>query len=75
MSFGTDDEATDLEMQQRETALQIQRAKLNAGRPKDAIEGECTDCGEEIAQSRLAALPGCFRCINCQSIFEIKNRK
>jgi phage/conjugal plasmid C-4 type zinc finger TraR family protein len=32
--------------------------------------GECLDCGEEIPEARRAAVPGCLRCITCQTIWE-----
>lgn len=30
----------------------------------------CEDCGEEIPAARRAAVPGCTRCIGCQTCFE-----
>ena len=37
---------------------------------------ECEDCGEPIAPARLKALQqrGCLRCVECQQIFELKQR-
>lgn len=30
----------------------------------------CLDCGEPIDPRRLAALPGCIRCCDCQELVE-----
>ena len=30
----------------------------------------CLDCGEEIPAKRWAAMPGCPRCIDCQTLHE-----
>ena len=32
--------------------------------------GICLDCGEAIPEARQAALPGCVRCIHCQTASE-----
>ena len=32
--------------------------------------GICLDCGAEIPSARLAAIPGCCRCIACQTTLE-----
>ncbi|PLX97308.1 MAG: molecular chaperone DnaK [Desulfuromonas sp.] len=31
---------------------------------------ECEDCGEPIGEKRLAAAPGCIRCVDCQTEYE-----
>lgn len=31
---------------------------------------ECIDCEEIIPEARRKAVPGCIRCIGCQSLFE-----
>jgi DnaK suppressor protein len=36
--------------------------------------GACSDCGEDIAEKRLRALPFAARCKNCQEAFEVKER-
>ncbi|MGZ4974660.1 MAG: TraR/DksA family transcriptional regulator [Burkholderiaceae bacterium] len=36
---------------------------------------ECIDCGDEIPVERLAALPNCVRCIDCQTMYEIRERQ
>jgi len=35
--------------------------------PADSV---CIVCDEPIPAARLAAMPGCTRCIDCQTIFE-----
>jgi DnaK suppressor protein len=36
--------------------------------------GRCNDCGEDIAEKRLRALPFAARCKNCQEAFELNER-
>jgi DnaK suppressor protein len=36
--------------------------------------GACSDCGEDIAEKRLRALPFAARCKNCQEAFEVKEQ-
>jgi RNA polymerase-binding transcription factor DksA len=36
--------------------------------------GVCNECGEEIAEKRLRALPFAARCRNCQESFEASER-
>ena len=43
----------------------VRRIDPEAFRPAD-----CEDCGEPIPERRLAAAPGCIRCIACQREFE-----
>ena len=31
---------------------------------------ECIDCDEVIPAARRKAMPGCIRCIGCQTLFE-----
>lgn len=31
---------------------------------------DCLDCGEEIPPERREAMPGCRRCIDCQTLHE-----
>lgn len=33
-------------------------------------EKRCIDCGEAISAERIAAVPGCRRCMTCQQEFE-----
>ena len=37
--------------------------------------GTCVDCGTEIAQARLDAVPEAVRCITCQRGFEARHRQ
>jgi phage/conjugal plasmid C-4 type zinc finger TraR family protein len=34
----------------------------------------CISCGEEIPEARRQAMPGCRRCIDCQTLYERRNR-
>lgn len=34
----------------------------------------CDDCGNVIPKARRAVIRGCKRCVDCQSIFEYKNK-
>jgi RNA polymerase-binding transcription factor DksA len=40
------------------------------------VAPECEDCGDPIAPERLAALSncGCIRCVDCQALFEHKQK-
>ena len=31
----------------------------------------CEDCGEAIPKARQQAVPGCTRCVGCQTYFEV----
>lgn len=43
--------------------------------PRSLVPGpRCIDCGEEIPEKRRAAIPGCTRCIDCQTEFERRHR-
>ncbi len=44
--------------------LSVKRAQPNSWEWEDAIR--CEDCGHEIPQARLEALPGTTRCVSCQ---------
>ena len=51
----------------------IKEQRNNAPRPPlNLREGviSCIDCGDEIPEKRLKAVPGCLRCIECQKDFE-----
>jgi phage/conjugal plasmid C-4 type zinc finger TraR family protein len=62
------DRASELEEKTRERALaaQAQRADLTGKTVADSAT-ECQDCGDDIPQQRRAAVPGCRRCITCQT--------
>ncbi|MCG8635432.1 MAG: TraR/DksA C4-type zinc finger protein [Desulfobacterales bacterium] len=40
--------------------------------PKGESRTECEDCGEDIPEARRKAVPGCVRCVNCESLNERK---
>ena len=81
-AFDDDGEVSDVDAQQDvelalvqmklETLRQIDAAldRLDAGR-----YGRCAQCGEEIAASRLKALPFAVRCLDCQEARESDERK
>jgi DnaK suppressor protein len=37
---------------------------------EDGHYGQCTDCGNNIAEKRLQSFPDTTRCLSCQEIFE-----
>jgi phage/conjugal plasmid C-4 type zinc finger TraR family protein len=36
-----------------------------------AAELNCEECGKEIPEARRKAMPGCTRCVPCQTDFEL----
>ncbi|MDK2124167.1 TraR/DksA C4-type zinc finger protein [Parachitinimonas caeni] len=63
------DQAAELEAQHREHALANQLAlirQLHSRPPAD----NCCDCDEPIPEPRRLAVPGCQRCIDCQTLSE-----
>lgn len=52
---------------------QQRRAGL-AGKTVADSAADCVLCGEPIPQARRAALPGVQRCVDCQTIEEIRGR-
>lgn len=67
------DRAQDREQQLRADALrdQARRAGL-AGKTMTDSATECMDCDALIPEARRWAVPGCQRCVKCQTIFEQK---
>lgn len=67
------DRAQDLEARQRDTALRRQatRAGLQGKTMTDSAT-ECQDCEKPIPEARRCAVPGCQRCVKCQTIYEKK---
>lgn len=65
------DRAQARELQIRQDALrdQARRAGL-AGKTGADSATECIDCDAQIPEARRWAMPGCQRCVKCQSIFE-----
>ena len=49
-------------------ALEQQLATM----PKGEAAEECVECGEPIPEARRNAVPGCIRCISCQTAVERK---
>ena len=45
------------------------------GRLEQGDYGNCFDCGEEIAEKRLRALPFAVRCKDCEEAREIKQQR
>lgn len=52
-------------------ALKTQMAAIPRG---EAFE-ECEACGEPIPQARRQAAPGCTRCLQCQTLFEHRQKE
>jgi phage/conjugal plasmid C-4 type zinc finger TraR family protein len=46
------------------------RHRAEAAQPASAPSITCLGCGEEIPEERLAALPKCCLCVECQDDFE-----
>lgn len=64
------DRANELAAQQIEIALAKQRAKTTAYHSLL----ECEECGEPIPEKRREMVIGCTRCIDCQTIYEHKQK-
>ena len=52
-----------LRWKEREERLKTALAAIDAG-----TYGVCVDCGEEISEGRLRALPDAIRCVPCQRV-------
>jgi len=48
-----------------ETAQSIKIIQAALGRIADGSYGSCKDCGEDIGQARLEAMPEATRCVSC----------
>lgn len=70
------DEAKELEMAARERALADHFANIKEP-PQDIENGVvyCVGCAVVIPQERLRAKPNAARCVDCQMIFEHKERR
>ncbi|EKE2594390.1 TraR/DksA family transcriptional regulator [Salmonella enterica subsp. enterica serovar Nima] len=64
------DEAQALDALHRQSALERHRRRT-AG-DHDNETGYCQSCGEPIPAARLAACPGALRCIDCQTVYELR---
>ena len=59
-------------MSDQAVAQQIEKI-LEGGRDDTVAangDGRCRDCGGDIGEERLAALPGATRCVSCQAAWE-----
>lgn len=63
--------AAKLAENEREAALAAVRGRINQA-SAGSVDGNCQDCGDDIGQARLAALPGASRCVSCQTVHEKK---
>lgn len=65
------DRAQDLEARQRDTALRRQATRAGLlGKTMTDSATECQDCEQPIPEARRWAMPGCQRCVKCQSAQE-----
>lgn len=63
------DRAQDLELEQREAAIQAVRQQINVFTPS-AEFCEVPDCESPIPEARRRAIPGCRFCVDCQERIE-----
>lgn len=61
------DQAAELEQLQRELALAAQRRRST---PLGPSLSHCDDCGADIPPLRRETVPGCTRCVPCQTTAE-----
>jgi len=66
------DRAKQIEMRQRQQALESQRAKARETEAPDEVGGVryCLDCGDAIPKARLTARPESVRCVECKGFTE-----
>jgi len=68
--------ADDLDRAAEYSALRLKIALENhfAARTDDPADGDsngiCIDCGELVPEARQRAVPGCRRCVECQTAHE-----
>ncbi len=55
-----------------ETAARIREIRAAAQGKTDSLADTCADCGEHIPPARRLAVPGCTRCVACQTEAEGK---
>lgn len=55
---------------QREAQQQLILVNRALQRIENDQYGNCVDCGESVAQTRLAAIPYAERCIQCETALE-----
>ncbi|MEG7410104.1 TraR/DksA C4-type zinc finger protein [Citrobacter freundii] len=64
------DQASALEEMMRDHAIQAHRLNHSA-----VSATHCSDCDEELLDSRRKAYPGCTMCVSCQDDAERRNRR
>lgn len=71
------DRAKEVEMLNRETALQNQQQRASQHEEPRIVNGRrcCIDCDEPIPSERLEASPYAVRCVWCQEDFELAQRR
>ena len=50
--------------------LRTQRGQAPSLKGPVPLNSHCRDCEEPIPQARRSAIPGCQRCIDCQTLHE-----
>jgi RNA polymerase-binding transcription factor DksA len=68
-----DEELVDAQLQRDLDELRLVQAALQ--RLDGTGYGECIDCGADIPTQRLLAQPAAERCLACQSVFELAQRR
>lgn len=70
------DNAKNFEQLRRKIALDNHKNSVIEP-PQDVVDGVvyCIDCGVQISANRLAAKPNAARCIDCQEIYETRERQ
>ena len=63
------DETTDMILAEEQRQVEIAQQRLAEGR-----YGTCVDCGKDIPEARLEAIPEAVRCIDDQSRYEAQLR-
>ena len=64
------DKAAELEQMQREIAIKKHRTL-----PRQQSAHFCINCGDDIPELRRQSVPGCVRCVTCQTVLERKQRE
>lgn len=59
-----------LEMKSLLSHISAKASELNTPITDLDFERYCEDCGELIPEKRIRAVPGCTRCVTCQSQLE-----
>lgn len=64
------DRAQTINEQAQADALAAHFRRVKRLDPAVFVPTVCEDCGEPIPEKRLAAAPGCVRCVDCQKAVE-----